>query len=399
MTGFAWGWLAPAATAICLGWASWLALAAEATGDGEGLGDVDEASRAPDPPVARRLHVAHLTLLFAAAVAGGAAVGWWGAGGAGLALRLGLVVVLTWVVGDLIPRVVAVLEPEFARASRRGALLSLPLFTPLFAIVAKADRRGRDTHQGMNGAEATPDGSVPVRGMFSLAQSTVADIMTPRVDIVAVDASASQSEAEETLRQSEYARLPVFDGTPDAVIGIFYAKDLLKTLSESSETPDWRTLIRPATFVPEGKRLDRQLQEFQRGRRHMALVIDEHGGTAGLVTLEDILEEIVGEIQDEYDVSEVAEIQEVDGSTWLVQGATPLADLEAVLGLELGREDVSTVGGLVLAEFGRVPKVKESLLLAGCRITVDQMVRRRVQLVVVHRLIGVEATDTEAGGI
>ena len=118
----------------------------------------------------------------------------------------------------------------------------------------------------------------------------------------------------------------------------------------------------------------------------MAVVVDEHGGTAGIITLEDILEEIVGEIQDEHDIDEVAEIQEVDASTWLVEGVTPLADLEALVGQDFGREDVSTVGGLVMAEFGRVPSVRESLLLAGYRLTVNHMVGRRVQRVLVHRL-------------
>jgi CBS domain containing-hemolysin-like protein len=396
MTNLVWGWLAPLVTVICLGWASWLALAAEAFGDGKSLGDLEEVSPEPDPPLARRLHVAHLTLLFISAVAGGISLAWWTASGSGLVFRLGLVVALVWIVGDLIPRVVAVLEPNFARSSCRGALWSLPVFKPLYALVARADRHGRDNQVEKSDAAAALDGE-PIRGLFSLAESTVADIMTPRVDIVAVDASATETEVEEILRQSEYARLPVFDGTPDAIVGLLYAKDLLKTLSESTETPEWQTLVRPAMFVPEGKRLDRQLQEFQRGRRHMALVVDEHGGTAGLVTLEDILEEIVGEIQDEYDVSEVAEIQDVDGTTWLVQGATPLSDLEAVVGLEFGRDDVSTVGGLMLAEFGRVPRAKEALLLAGCRLTVDQMVRRRVQRVLVHRIIDVETAGTEAG--
>lgn len=224
------------------------------------------------------------------------------------------------------------------------------------------------------------------RGLFALAETTVAEIMTPRIDIVAVDTAASGDDVVDTLRNSEYARVLVYDGTPDSVVGILYAKDVLAKRSLAGSAFEWHDLTRPATFVPEGKQLDRQLQDFQQGHHHMAVVVDEHGGTAGIVTLEDIPEEIVGDIQDEHDTDEVAEITEVDATTWLVEGVTPLADLESLVGRDFGREDVSTVGGLVMAEFGRVPTARESLQLAGYRLTVNQMVGRRVQRVLVHRL-------------
>jgi CBS domain containing-hemolysin-like protein len=144
--------------------------------------------------------------------------------------------------------------------------------------------------------------------------------------------------------------------------------------------------VRPAAFVPEAKTLDRQLRDFQRGPSHLAVVVDEFGGTAGLVTLEDILEQVVGEIRDEYDTDEVAPIQPLGEDVWRVQGGVPLAELEALVGHEFGREDVSTVGGLVLAEFGRVPRSGEELDLGPVRLTVEQVVRRRVRRVVVRRV-------------
>jgi CBS domain containing-hemolysin-like protein len=137
--------------------------------------------------------------------------------------------------------------------------------------------------------------------------------------------------------------------------------------------------------VPEGKPLDRQLRDFQRGPSHLAVVVDEFGGTAGIVTLEDILEQIVGEIQDEYDTDEVAPIQVVSEEQLRVDGGVALSELEAVLGHSFDREDVSTVGGLILAEFGRVPRVGESLDLQGYRLVVEQLVRRRVKRIAVHR--------------
>ena len=147
----------------------------------------------------------------------------------------------------------------------------------------------------------------------------------------------------------------------------------------------WHALIRPAAFVPEGKTLDRQLRDFQRGPSHLAVVVDEFGGTAGIVTLEDILEQIVGEIQDERDTDEVAPIQEVAGDQLRVDGGVALSELEATLGHSFDREDVSAVGGLVLAEFGRVPRAGETIDLQGYRLLVEQVVRRRVRRVAVRR--------------
>ena len=385
MNGLQLPWLPPVATVVGLVWAAWLALGAETGGDVPGAGNGGHQEDEP-LPLARRFHLAHLTVLFLAGVAGSAAVAWWTAAGVELVVRLGLVLAMVWIVGDLLPRVVAEVAPAFTRSAGRGAERSLFLMAPLFGVAAWADRRGRDrpviTHQ-----PSAPENDVPaVRGLFALAETSVAEIMTPRIDIVAVDTAASGEDVLATLRNSEYARLLAYDGTPDEVVGILYAKDVLSAKSHAGAATDWHDLIRPATFVPEGKRLDRQLQEFQRSHHHMAVVVDEHGGTAGIITLEDILEEIVGEIQDEHDTDEVAEIQEVDASTWLVEGVTPLADLEALLGQDFGREDVSTVGGLVMAEFGRVPSARESLLLGGYRLTVNHMVGRRVQRVLVHRL-------------
>jgi Mg2+/Co2+ transporter CorC len=371
---------------VSLVWAAWLALGAETGGDvpGADRGGIPEDERML--PLARRFHLAHLTVLFFAGVAGSATVEWWSAAGVELVLRLGLVLAMVWIIGDLLPRVVAEVAPALTESAGRGAGHTLFLLSPLFTVAAWADRRGRD-RSAVEEQTPAPENDVPaVRGLFALAETTVAEIMTPRIDIVAVDTAATGDDMVDTLRKSEYARLLVFDGTPDEVIGILYAKDVLSARSHEGASIDWHALVRPATFVPEGKRLDRQLQDFQRSRQHMAVVVDEHGGTAGIVTLEDILEEIVGEIQDEQDTDEVAEITEVVASTWLVEGVTPLADLEALVGQDFGREDVSTVGGLVMAEFGRVPSARESLHLAGYRLTVNQMVGRRVQRVLVYRL-------------
>ena len=207
-------------------------------------------------------------------------------------------------------------------------------------------------------------------GVFSLAGTTVAEVMTPRIDIVAVDSSATREEVIATLRRSEHARLLVYDAHPDAVAGVIYAKDIL---AGSGDGAPWTAAIRPASY-------------FQRGPSHLAVVVDEFGGTAGLVTLEDILEQIVGEIQDEYDTDEVAPIQVVGPDQLRVEGGVALSELEGVLGHSFAREDVSTVGGLVLAEFGRVPRSGEQMDIQGYRLTVEQVVRRRVRRVGLQRI-------------
>jgi CBS domain containing-hemolysin-like protein len=373
-------------------WAAWLALAAEA--DGDLPRSLTGQIRADEGPLAesRQLHVAHLAALVLAGAAAGATSAWWAwSPMAGLA-RLALAVLLVWVVGELLPRVVAAVAPELAGPVRRAAVRTLGPFRPLLRLVAWADARMRPArrdarHRNLGNAQRDM-----LLGVFTLADTTVSEVMTPRIDIVAVDLSVDREEVVRTLQSSEHARLLVYDGHPDAIVGVIYAKDMLASLDEQAA---WDALIRPAAFVPEAKTLDRQLRDFQRGPSHLAVVVDEFGGTAGLVTLEDILEQIVGEIRDEYDTDEVVPIQEVGEDQYRVQGGVVLSELEAVLGHRFEREDVSTVGGLVLAEFGRVPRPGEALELNGFQLVVDQVVRRRVKRITVRRS---PVPATSAGG-
>ena len=194
-----------------------------------------------------------------------------------------------------------------------------------------------------------------------------------------MDVADERDQVLDTLRQSEHSRLLVVDGHPDSVVGVLYAKDLLPGLSGEERTG--RSLIRPAAFVPEAKTLAAQLRDFQRGPSHLAVVVDEFGGTAGIVTLEDVLEQIVGEIRDERDTDEAAPIVSQGPGRWLVQGGVPLAELEGKLEHQFGREDVDTVGGLVLATLGRVPRVGEAIDLGAFRLVVEQVARRRVRRV------------------
>jgi putative hemolysin len=294
-----------------------------------------------------------------------------------------LAVLLVWVLGDLLPRLLAAVAPELTVPARRAAAATLVPFRPLLRLTEWADVRARARAPVQATRQAGTAQRDMLLGVFSLADTTVAEVMTPRIDIIAVDSAVERDEVVKTLRSSEHARILVYDGHPDAVVGVIYAKDIL-AIGPLDPRP-WQALIRPAAFVPEGKTLDRQVRDFQRGPSHLAVVVDEFGGTAGIVTLEDIMEQIVGEIQDEYDIDEVAPIQVVTEDHWRVEGGVALTELEAVLGHGFVRDDVSTVGGLVLAEFGRVPRPGESIDVEGYRLVVEHVVRRRVRRIAVHR--------------
>jgi putative hemolysin len=376
--------IAPLVAAALTLWAAWLALAAESDADLPRALGGEFANEVGAGTLSRNLHVAHLALLVLAGAAAGGAVAWWARHPAGGLLRLTLAVGLVWVIGDLLPRLLAAVAPELTAPARRAAAATLAPFRPLLRLAAWADARARAATPAATPRHTGPTERDMLLGVFSLAETTVAEVMTPRIDIVAVDSSADREEVTETLRSSEHARLLVCDGHPDAVAGVIYAKDILAA-QDADEAAPWQSLIRPAAFVPEGKPLDRQLRDFQRGPSHLAVVVDEFGGTAGLVTLEDILEQIVGEIQDERDIDEVAPIQTVADDQLRVEGGVALSELEGVLGHSFDRQDVSTVGGLVLAEFGRVPRAGEAISLDGYRLVVEQVIRRRVRKVAVYR--------------
>lgn len=373
--------VAPILAGLCTLWAAAVALALESDAGLPRLmvaGNVDRAGLAP----ARALQVTHLALLALAAFLAGLAVAWWVWPFPQSLVRLLLPVLLVWVVGDLLPRLWAANEPSLVRFDGRIATGSMAAFAPLLKLVAWADRGGRPFELAPAAVRQAHQVRERLAGVFSLREMTVDEVMTPRMDVVVADLSASQDQVLDTLRAAEHSRLLVVDGDPDNVVGVIYAKDLMAS-GVGPGAADWHTLVRPVEFVPEAKRLDRQLRDFQRGGGHLVVVVDEFGGTSGIVTLEDVLEQIVGEIQDEYDSEEVP-IQRVEGGALIVQGSVPLVDLEAELDYGFRRDDVGTVGGLVLALAGRVPRAGDVIAAGEYSFVIDQVARRRVRRVTVR---------------
>ncbi len=234
-------------------------------------------------------------------------------------------------------------------------------------------------------AELGQQGTPLLSGVFALSDTTLEEVMTPRVDIVGIDQRTPWSEVIDRVRSAGHSRLVVFEADLDGVTGILYAKDLLPFVVEDREPAGgWVTLVRPAAFVPAVKAVDVQLRDFRDHGLHIAIVADEFGGTAGMVTIEDVLELIVGEINDEHDV-DAPEVQ-VDGDRLWVSGRLTLEQLSDLTGDALQHDDVNTVGGLAYELFGRVPRAGESVDWRGWHFVMERVRRRRVERVFLERL-------------
>ena len=235
-------------------------------------------------------------------------------------------------------------------------------------------------------ADVTDAEETILHGVFSLGDTAVHEVMLPRVNIVGIERTTPWADVLARVRSSEHARFPVFDDTLDEITGILYAKDLLPAAIADEEPPGgWATLVRPAVFIPASKTIDQQLRDFQASRTHIAVVVDEFGGTAGIVTIEDILEEIVGEIRDEYDVEE-ASVEQEEGRRFWVPGRLTVDELSELVGHDFHREGVTTVGGLVYELLGRVPEAGEAFTLEGFRIVIERVVKRRIERVYFERI-------------
>ncbi|MAC45666.1 MAG: magnesium/cobalt efflux protein [Oceanospirillum sp.] len=226
-----------------------------------------------------------------------------------------------------------------------------------------------------------------IEGALQINEMQVRDIMIPRSQMVAVKADLTPESFVPLIIESTHSRFPVIGETPDEIIGILLAKDLLPLMLKKDRSDfDLKEILRPATFIPESKRLNSLLSEFRINRNHMAIVVDEYGGVAGLVTIEDVLEQIVGEIEDEHDIEEDdMDIRAIDEHKFIVKALTPIEDFNEHFRTEFSDEDFDTIGGIIMQRFGHLPDRNECTMLEGLEFKVLNADNRRIRLLQVSR--------------
>jgi putative hemolysin len=324
-------------------------------------------------------------------------------GPSGLMVAIGGMVFLLTVFGEVLPMTIAVQHPRqfSALASRPVAWLSR-LLTPvrsllagLTTLIVRSLGEAAAAEPALTGEElrtlvdvGAREGVVEreerdmIHRVFELEDTLVREVMVPRTDIFGLDIETPPEQILPALREQLHSRVPVYEATIDSIVGILYTKDLLRYLDGLPANFDLRSYLHPPYFVPESKRAHALLQEFRSKKLQVAIVVDEFGGTAGLVSLEDLLEELVGEIADEYDEPERL-IHPVDGTTFRVAGKLPIDELNAVTGLKISDTAYDTVGGWVLDLFGRVPRKAERLETRELTVIVEKVERTRIVEVLV----------------
>jgi len=325
-------------------------------------------------------------------------------------IAVGIVVVgitiLLVVLGELVPKYIALSYPErYARYVAAPAQFFITLTSPFSRLLSWTARsivlllgfRRADTHHHITEEEINQmllDGRHRgvfddteqefIRSVFDFADSTARRAMTPRPDVIAIERSAHPTDILALILREGYSRYPVYEETIDKVVGILHSKDLMSRTVELDKVT-LAGLMRPPLFVPDSMPLPRLLRDFQRGRNHLAVVLDEFGGTAGIITLEDIIEELVGEIQDEYD-TEAAPIVKHSGTTVYVDGDVWPGDVNELIDCHLPEDEHDTLAGLIMEALGRVPRQHETVAIADARLTILAKYENRILRLKVEKI-------------
>ena len=334
-------------------------------------------------------------------------------------IALGIVVFFHMVVGEMAPKNIAIAVPErsalwlaipmrvyanalrpfihFLNASANGGLKLLGV-KPIDEVidVHSAPEIARMIAQSAEEGLLEEFQERLLSGALGLGERDVGSVMVSRTELQAVPLTATPAEIEKVVFETGHSRLPVFRDDLDNIIGFIHAKDLLRIPEGNRDRPLPRHLVRGMLVVPESRKLRPLLFDMTRERRHFALVIDEHGGTAGIVTLEDLLEELVGEIRDEYDVSELG-VERLGGERFLVPGNLRIDEAASRLGVELPEGEYETVAGFLMDELGRIPRRRDVVRYRGWRLQVQSMHRRRVVQVLIEPAAAAQPRAQPAG--
>lgn len=313
-------------------------------------------------------------------------------------LTVAFVIVL---ISEVLPKVYATSDPVRVARTMSGPLLTLRwLFRPLSealvrstTVIEKRFQKRNKQHISVDSlghaldlthdASTTAEEQRILRGIVKFGNIEVRQVMRPRTEMIAFNNDLTFRELITAIVDSGFSRVPVYDGTPDRVIGVLYIKDILPHLNKPEHA--WHGLLREPYFVPESKKLDDLLKEFQHEKVHLAVVVDEYGGVSGIITMEDVIEEIVGDITDEYD-DENLFYSKLDDQTWIFEGKTALTDLYRVLGIdgalfEEHKGDSGTLGGFVLELTGRIPKKGDRVELHNFTFIVEASDNKRIRRV------------------
>lgn len=236
-----------------------------------------------------------------------------------------------------------------------------------------------------------------IYSIFHFSETLTREIMVPRIDVLALDVNTTIRDARKEFINAGHSRVPVYEDTVDNVVGLLYAKDLLGVVDGNDTIAQQRKLLRPAYFVPEAKKVDELLTELQLRGVHMAVVVDEYGGVAGVVTLEDIMEEIVGEIRDEYDQAEERLYEETGSGEYVFLGRATIDEFNEATGLHLSKEHADTLGGLIYSKLGRVPQPGEVVNEEGVEFTVEEVIARRILKVKARMLAEGKSREEQEG--
>ena len=316
-------------------------------------------------------------------------------------IALAFVTYLTVVFGELTPKTAALNNPErwarylvpplmvFAWITRpftillnRSALLVLRGFrqrpiSPEEAVHSPEELRMLVEQSEEGGAIEEVDAAL-LDAVFEFSEKNAREVMTPRTEIVALDITSTLDEVIQTVSESGLSRFPVYEETIDDIVGLVLAKDLIPVLARRDTDFSLRPLMRSVYFIPGSREVEDVLADFKRRKEHMAIVLDEYGGTAGVVTMEDLLEEIVGEILDEYDVAEEERVLTTEGVT-VISGATNIGELNEEFGTTVSDEDYTTIGGYVFGALGRLPVVGDRVSAGGATFTVHALDGRKIE--------------------